>query len=399
MVSVVEPPVLQPARAERRFALRLDGAMLLAVTGLLCVGYVMVVSSSLHLGVRLFDDVLHYPIRQAIHICMGLAFGALMACVPLSLWESNSRSLMMMALGLLVLVLIPGVGIQVNGSYRWIGIGGFRLQVSEVVKLVSVMYMAGFLTRHVEMVRNSAQGVVKPLALLSIAFALLMAEPDFGSTFVIFCTAIGMMFLGGARMWEFVMLMLMGAAAAVGLVASSSYRMERITAFMDPWSDPLNSGFQLIQSLIAMGRGEWLGVGLGSSIQKLFYLPEAHTDFIFAVLGEELGLVGSCAVIALFGVLIWRAFQTGKLAERLGLRFPSLLAYGVGIWIGLQAFINIGVNMGVLPTKGLTLPLISYGGSSMIVMCSAIGLLCRVHHETCLTMEDQLKEKTPWQFV
>lgn len=399
MVSAAAQVAVVTPRSERRLNYRADRMLLFAVLCLLCVGYVMVVSSSLHLGARLFDDVMHYPVRQLIHIGLGLCCGVVMAAIPLSLWSGNSRTLMLLGLGLLVLVLIPGIGIQVNGSYRWIGIGGFRLQVSELVKLISVMYMAGYLTRHVELVRSSVQGVVKPLALLSIAFALLMAEPDFGSTFVIFCTAIGMMFLGGARLWEFLLLMLMGAAAAVGLVASSAYRMERITAFMDPWSDPLNSGFQLIQSLIAMGRGEWFGVGLGSSIQKLFYLPEAHTDFIFAVLGEELGLAGSCAVIILFGLIVWRAFQTGKAAERLSMRFASLLAYGIGIWIGLQAFINIGVNMGVLPTKGLTLPLISYGGSSMIVMCGAIGLLCRVYHETCLSLENQLKEKTPWQYV
>lgn len=383
----------------RRGRYYLDGWMLFAVVSLLSIGYVMVVSASLHLGDRMFDNIWHYPARQAAHIVIGVLGAYVMANIPLSVWEKSGPSLILVAIGLLVLVFIPGIGVKVNGSYRWVNLGVARLQVSEVVKLICILYMAGFLTRHVNDVRESIKGVIRPILPLGIVFGLLMAEPDFGATFVIGFCVICMMFLGGARLIEFAALVLIGIVLGAFAIVSSAYRMERVTAFMDPWADHLGSGFQLVQSLIAMGRGEWLGVGLGSSIQKLFYLPEAHTDFIFAVLGEELGFAGSCVVILLFGLLVWRAFQMGKAAERLNLRFYSLLAYGLGVWVGLQAFVNIAVNMGALPTKGLTLPLISYGGSSMIIMCMVVGLLCRVHHETQLHLMTQLKGGSSWQYV
>lgn len=383
----------------RRGRYYLDGWMLFAVVSLLSIGYVMVVSASLHLGDRMFDNIWHYSARQAAHIVIGVLGAYVMANIPLSVWEKSGPSLILVAIGLLVLVFIPGIGVKVNGSYRWVNLGVARLQVSEVVKLICILYMAGFLTRHVNDVRESIKGVIRPILPLGIVFGLLMAEPDFGATFVIGFCVICMMFLGGARLIEFAALVLIGIVLGAFAIVSSAYRMERVTAFMDPWADHLGSGFQLVQSLIAMGRGEWLGVGLGSSIQKLFYLPEAHTDFIFAVLGEELGFAGSCVVILLFGLLVWRAFQMGKAAERLNLRFYSLLAYGLGVWVGLQAFVNIAVNMGALPTKGLTLPLISYGGSSMIIMCMVVGLLCRVHHETQLHLMTQLKGGSSWQYV
>ncbi len=381
----------------RRGRYYLDGWLLFAAISLLSIGYVMVVSSSLHLGERVFDNIWHYPARQAAHILIGILMALLMANIPLSFWEKQGQNLILLAIGLLVLVFIPGIGVKVNGSYRWINLGVARLQVSEIVKFICILYMAGFLTRHVDDVRASIKGVIRPLLPLGIVFGLLMAEPDFGATFVIGFSVLCMMFLGGARLVQFVTLVLMLGVLGVLAIVSSAYRMERVTAFMDPWDDHLGSGFQLVQSLIAMGRGEWFGVGLGSSIQKLFYLPEAHTDFIFAVMGEELGFVGSCVVILLFGLVIWCAFQMGKAAERLNLRFYSLLAYGLGVWFGLQSFVNIAVNMGALPTKGLTLPLMSYGGSSMIVMCMVVGLLCRIHHETQLDLQDQLKGRSPWQ--
>lgn len=398
-MSVAMPHRDELQSASRRGRYYLDGWFLFAAFSLLALGYVMVVSTSLHLGERVYENIWHYPFRQAGHIVVGVLLALLMACTPLKVWEHSGPSLILVAIGLLVLVFIPGIGVKVNGSYRWINLGIARFQVSEIVKLVSVVYMAGFLTRHVEVVRASIKGVVRPLVPLGLVFGLLLAEPDFGATFVIAFTVVCMMFLGGARLIEFVILVLMAVVVGVVAIASSAYRMERVTAFMDPWADHLGSGFQLVQSLIAMGRGEWFGVGLGSSIQKLFYLPEAHTDFIFAVLGEELGLLGSTTVILLFGLLVWRAFQMGKAAERLNLRFYSLLAYGLGVWIGLQSFVNIAVNMGALPTKGLTLPLMSYGGSSMITMCVVIGLLCRIHQETQLDLEDQLKGSSPWQYA
>jgi len=383
----------------RRGRYYLDGWMLFAAMSLLCIGYVMVVSASLHIGERVFDNIWHYPARQAAHIVIGLMMALVMANIPLKAWEQSGPSLILVAIALLVLVFIPGIGVKVNGSYRWVNLGVARLQVSEIVKLVCIVYMAGFLTRHVNDVRESIKGVIRPMLPLGVVFGLLLAEPDFGATFVIGFSVMCMMFLGGARLIEFVTLVLMGVVLGVVAIASSAYRMERVTAFMDPWADHLGSGFQLVQSLIAMGRGEWFGVGLGSSIQKLFYLPEAHTDFIFAVLSEELGFVGSCVVILLFGLLLWRAFQMGKAAERLNLRFYSLLAYGLGLWLGLQSFVNIAVNMGALPTKGLTLPLMSYGGSSMIIMCMVVGLLCRIHHETQQEYVAQLKGRSAWQYA
>ncbi|MEH6503158.1 MAG: putative lipid II flippase FtsW [Cycloclasticus sp.] len=384
------------AMTPRRGRYYLDGWLLFAASSLLLIGYIMVVSASLHLGEKVFENIWHYPVRQAAHITIGILAAFSMAIIPLRIWEKSGPSLILVAIGLLVLVFIPGIGVKVNGSYRWINLGITRFQVSEIVKLICIIYIAGFLTRHVDDVRESIKGVIRPILPLGLVFGLLLAEPDFGATFVIGFSVVCMMFLGGARLIEFATLVLMAIILGVVAIASSAYRMERVTAFMDPWADHLGSGFQLVQSLIAMGRGEWFGVGLGSSIQKLFYLPEAHTDFIFAVLGEELGFIGVCTVILLFGLLVWRAFQMGKAAERLNLRFYSLLAYGLGVWIGLQSFVNIAVNMGALPTKGLTLPLMSYGGSSMIIMCMVIGLLCRIHHETKLDFEDQIKGASPW---
>jgi len=284
-------------------------------------------------------------------------------------------------LGLLLVVLVPGIGIKVNGSIRWLSIVGLRVQVSEVVKLISVLYIASYVTRHIDHVRKSAFGLLKPLMLFSVAFVLLLMEPDFGSAVVILVIAMSMMFLGGARLSQFVVLLILFSVLAVMVVYISPYRMARVLSFTDPWADAKNTGFQLTQALIAFGQGEFLGAGLGNGIQKLFYLPEAHTDFLFSVLGEELGLIGVMLTIGLFAVLITRAFRIGELAEKCGHKFSGLVAYGLAIWFGFQSFVNMGVNMGMLPTKGLTLPLMSYGGGSMIVMCCAVALLFRINYE------------------
>ena len=286
---------------------------------------------------------------------------------------------------MLLLVLVPGVGVEVNGAARWINAGLFRMQVSEPAKLLFIIYLARYLARHGEEVRSRISGFIKPIGLLAIAALLLLLEPDFGATVVLTATVMGMIFMAGVKLLQFSGLLGGAGLLLASLAVSSPYRMNRLTTFMDPWADPFDSGFQLTQSLIAIGRGEWFGVGLGSSIQKLFYLPEAHTDFVFAVLAEELGLLGVCFVIVVYAVLVWRAFLIAAQAARAENLFAAYLAYGIGIWFGLQSFINIGVNMGLLPTKGLTLPLMSYGGSSMIVMCAAIALLLRVDYETRCT--------------
>jgi len=376
-----------PSGAGRARLPRMDYLLLFAVMALAALGLVMVASASITLADRELGQPFYYALRQAIYIGAGVLLGMGVYRLRLALVEEAGLLLLLTAFALLLAVLVPGVGTQVNGSVRWLNTGLFRLQVSEPAKLMILLYLASYLNRHGEEVRMQLSGFIKPLALLGLAAILLLLEPDFGATVVMLATAMGMIFIAGVRLWQFGGMLGLGGVSLAGLAVSSPYRMERLTTFLNPWADPFNSGFQLTQSLIAIGRGEWFGVGLGASIQKLFYLPEAHTDFVFAVLAEELGLLGVCVVIALYALVVWRAFVIAIQAEKAGNGFASLLAHGIGIWIGLQAFINMGVNMGLLPTKGLTLPLMSYGGSSMVVVCAAIALLLRVDHETRCTVQ------------
>jgi len=368
-------------KASRVGRFHVDPLLLTICTSLLFIGYVMVASSSIHLGTKMLDNIWNYPLKQLIHIALGVVLGSYIATVPMRNWEKIGPLLFIVGLLLLIIVMVPGLGVKVNGSTRWLSLGGLRIQVSEVVKFFAVIYMAGYVTRHQQSLRESAFGLAKPLLLFLIASALLLAEPDFGSAVVILMIAMGILFLAGARLSQFAMLFAGLAVPAILLVIFEPYRMVRVTSFLDPWADPLNTGFQLVQALISFGRGEVLGVGLGSGIQKLSYLPEAHTDFLFSVIAEELGLLGVVTVVGLFSLLIWRAFQIGARAEQAGEEFSAYIAYGLGIWFGFQAFVNMGVNMGMLPTKGLTLPLMSYGGGSMMIMCCAVGLLFRVHNE------------------
>jgi cell division protein FtsW len=279
------------------------------------------------------------------------------------------------------MVFIPGLGHSVNGSRRWVRLGFLNFQISELTRVFVLIYVASYAVRRSEELRGSLMGLVKPLGLLMLIGLLLLAEPDFGAATVLFATGFGLLFVAGAQLrWTIGMVLVAGSGFAA-LAFATPYRVARIMAFLDPWAHYENSGFQLAQSLIAIGRGEWFGVGLGGSVQKLFYLPEAHTDFLFAVLAEELGLVGVVLTLALFIGLVWRSFHIARLAQNAGLQFASYLAIGFGLWLGLQAFINIGVNMGALPTKGLTLPLMSYGRSSLIVTIAWVGILLRVYHE------------------
>ena len=363
------------------YRFHIDQTLLAACLCLLGIGFVMVTSSSMHLGVKMADSVSYYPFKQLVHIILGLLFSALILTIPMKVWQKIGQPLFISGLVLLLVVLIPGIGVKVNGSTRWLSVIGVRIQVSEVMKFISVIYMAGYITRHNEHVRRSLFGLVRPLMLFSIACILLLLEPDFGSAVVILIIAMGMMFLGGARLSPFFALVGLVSTAAAILAYTSPYRLKRITSFVDPWEHARDSGYQLTQALISFGRGEVSGVGLGNGLQKLFYLPEAHTDFLFSVLGEELGLIGVILVIGLFTTLILRGFSIGEQAERTGEQFSALVAYGLAIWIGFQSFVNMGVNMGILPTKGLTLPLMSYGGGSMIIMCGAIAVLFRIHYE------------------
>jgi len=359
----------------------LDAVLIFIVLSLLCIGLVMVASASISVADSKTSTAFFYFYRQLIFAVIGLFAVMMIFKIRLVYWEKSGMALLALSFVMVVLVLIPGIGKTVNGSTRWIPIGVLNLQVSEVVKLFLMVYVAGYLVRHGEQVRSSLWGFIKPMIMVGLVCLFLLLEPDFGASVVIMVTVLGMTFLAGVRFTQFAAVITLFGSAAALLIITSPYRLQRLTAFVNPWADPFDSGFQLTQSLIAIGSGGWSGVGLGSSVQKLFYLPEAHTDFLFAVLAEELGLIGVIVVISLYAALVFRTFMIARKAESCGNQFAAYLSYGIGIWLGLQAFINIGVNMGVLPTKGLTLPLMSYGGSSLIVVCASIGLLLRISYE------------------
>ena len=370
---------LSRSAEQRHGRFPIDMILLSAALLLLALGLVMVVSASVSIAERQMNDPLYYLWRQGTFVCVGLIFAASVLRVRLVYWERLGPYCLLLGLILLVAVLI--FGREVNGSTRWLSLGPINFQPSEQVKLFVIVYLSGYLVRRGAEVRKSVTGFLKPMVLVGLISLLLILEPDFGAAAVITMTVLGMMFLGGVRLWQFGVLFSVVLAGMGALAYASPYRVARLTSFVDPWADPFDSGFQLTQALIAFGRGEWMGVGLGGSIQKLFYLPEAHTDFLFAVIAEELGLVGAVSIIVLFAVLVWRAFVIGTASAQAGDRFGSYTAYGIGMWLGMQAFINLGVNMGVLPTKGLTLPLMSYGGSSIVMSCVAVALLLRISHE------------------
>ena len=371
-----------------------DTWLMTVILLLIGLGLVMVASSSIAIADRQFHEPLHYFWRQSFSAVIGLSLIAASLKVPLSVWEFLSVPLLVLGLLLLVLVLIPGVGREVNGSTRWITFGSLSLQASEPVKICVIAYLASYMVRHGEHVRNNFAGFIRPICVLTIVASLLLLEPDYGSCVVLFATALGMLFMGGVPLGRLFAWVLTAIAVLATLAVLSPYRLQRLMSFSDPWQDPFNSGFQLTQALIAFGRGDWFGVGLGSSVQKLFYLPEAHTDFVFSVFAEEFGLLGSTILILLFSFLVWRAFVIGHIAERMGKLFAAYLAYGIGLIIGVQAFINMGVNLGVLPTKGLTLPLLSYGGNSMIITCLLLGILLRVEVENRQTKRSSEEKKS-----
>lgn len=383
MIRAAIPQALPRAFvAEPTWFDRWDYSLLAVAAILSCLGLVMVASASVSIAARETGNSLYFFWRQAAYLGVAVTLSVAAAGVPLNSWRRAGPLILVGGIVLLSVVLIPGIGREVNGSTRWLGLGMVNLQPSEPMKLFLVIYLAGYLVRRDAEVRSRIGGFLKPVVLLSVIAALLLLEPDYGATVVMFAMAFGMMFLAGVPMIIFLVWALITSVFFAALVLSAPYRLERLLTFMNPWADPFGSGFQLTQALIAIGRGEWFGVGLGSGVQKLFYLPEAHTDFLFAVLAEELGLAGMVAVIAMFAFLIWRAMQIGARAARVGDAFSAYLCYGVGLLFALQAFINIGVNMGILPTKGLTLPLMSYGGSSLITSCLSVGLLLRADHET-----------------
>lgn len=368
-----------PARLKTH--LKLDPVMLLIVGALLLGGFVILASASITVSDNTAGQPFYYVERQLFAALIGTAAGLACLFVPMKVWQTLSPLMLLIGLALLCLVLVPGVGHEVNGATRWVRFGIMNLQVSEPARLCLFIYIAGYVVRQQKALRERFVGFLRPMLVLTATCALLLAQPDFGAAIVLLATTLVVLFVAGARIRDF---LLFFSAAIVGIAAltlTSAYRMKRLTGFLDPWADPYDSGFQLTQSLIAIGRGEWFGVGLGNSVQKLFYLPEAHTDFVFAVFAEEFGLLGSLVLIGLFLALLWRIFRLALRAANAERYFETYLAMALGTWLGLQAFINVGVNMGLLPTKGLTLPLISYGRSSLIVTMTAIGLLMRIHHE------------------
>ncbi len=374
----------------------LDRGLLGVTLGLLAFGLVMVGSASLATADHAFGDPFHYLFRDLLALALALPAGALAYGVPPQRWQRHGTLLLFLGIGGLVLVLVPGLGHGANGATRWIRLGPLNLQASEFMKLFAVIYVSDYLVRRKEEVTHYLSGFLNPLLLVSLACALIMAQPDFGTTAVILATVLGLLFLGGAPLWQFAALLGLTLGALAALVLTADYRLRRITAFVDPWEHVYGAGYQLTQALIAFGRGHWTGVGLGNGIQKQFYLPEAHTDFIMAVIGEEFGLPGSAAVILAFAFITWKAFAIARRARARDQEFSAYLAQGIGLWLGLQGFVNMGVNMGLLPTKGLTLPFLSYGSNSLIMACMAMGILLRIDHEQRVAGPGSGGERGPW---
>lgn len=359
-----------------------DRFFLTLVVLLLSVGFVMVTSASVPVAERLFDNPLHFSIRHGIYMLIGLSLAYAVLNIPIQWWHNTN--LLLLVVGLLGLIAVLAVGRNVNGSTRWLYIGPIGIQTAEPAKLFFFVYLSSYLVRRHEEVRENLKGFLKPLFILFAFAVLLLMQPDLGTVIVMFGTSVVLLFLAGAKLWQFFGLIFTGLMSIAVLIIYSEYRWRRVTSFLDPWADPFGSGYQLTQSLMAFGRGGWFGQGLGNSVQKLEYLPEAHTDFILAVIAEETGLFGVLMVMSLLFLLFVRALWIGKRAQQKGLSFHGFLAYALAIWIGCQTFVNVGVATGMLPTKGLTLPFVSSGGSSLILMLIAAAIILRIDFEVRL---------------
>ena len=374
-------PVWQ--KLDLKQTLKIDSSLMWATIVLSVLGWLMVTSASMDWSERHYGNSLHISMRHGIYLCVGLLAAMVMVRIPLQWLRSLSAVFIVIALFSLILVLIPGIGREVNGSMRWISLGFMNVQPSEFAKIATVLYMASYLDRRREEVQSKWSGFMKPLFVLSLLSILLLLEPDFGAVVVLMLTTLALLFLGGVKAGQFILTAVVVLGASVLILLSQPYRLKRLTGYWEPWSSEnvFGSGYQLTQSLIAFGRGEFSGVGLGNSIQKLFYLPEAHTDFVFAIWSEETGILGAGIIVALFVYIFIKGMNLGKKALEKEQYFAAYVAYGMAMLIGFQAFINLGVNMGLLPTKGITLPFVSFGGSSLLACSIAIGLLLRVHHE------------------
>jgi cell division protein FtsW len=368
-----------PLRSPR--GVDIDFPMLAGCLALIGLGLVMIASASTEVAAAQTGNPMYYLIRHIIYVVIGVGAALATLMVPMAFWQKHSAKLLLVAVVFLILVLLPGIGREVNGAKRWIGFGIFNLQPSELAKVFTVLFLAAYMVRRQAEVREKLSGFIKPLMVLGPIAVLLLAEPDFGATVVLFGASIAMLFLGGINLVRFIPLGIGVLAVGILVMTKESYRLQRLTNFVDPWADQYGAGYQLSQALIAFGRGEWLGVGLGNSVQKQFYLPEAHTDFVFSVLAEELGMVGALLTVALFVFVSVRALYIGLWAEKAKQFFSAYVAYGLSfLWIG-QILINIGVNIGRLPTKGLTLPFLSYGGSSLVICCVCLAMLLRIEWE------------------
>lgn len=370
------------SRSAAAGALLYDRTLLWLILGLAAIGLVMVTSASMPIGQRLAQDPFIFARRDGLYMLVSLALALIVLRVPMLFWQRASGMLLLIAVALLLIVLV--VGNSVNGASRWIALGALRIQPAELSKLALFCYLSSYLVRKVDEVRNNFWGFCKPMSVMVILAVLLLAQPDLGTVVVLFVTTLAMLFLAGARLWQFLAIIGSGIFAVVLLIAAEPYRVRRVTSFLDPWSDPFGVGYQLTQSLMAFGRGELFGQGLGNSIQKLEYLPEAHTDFIFSIIGEELGFVGVVLILLIIFCVAFRAMAIGRRALQLDQRFSGFLACSIGIWFSFQSLVNVGATAGMLPTKGLTLPLISYGGSSLVVMSMALAFLLRIDFETRL---------------
>ncbi|WP_414704587.1 cell division protein FtsW [Pseudoalteromonas ruthenica] len=357
-----------------------DVPLIYALLCLIGVGFVMVTSASMPEAERLYDNPYHIMIRQAVFVALGFVLFIVAISVKMQWWKVANPYLLLLGLGLLVLVLI--VGNEINGSKRWIPMGPINIQASEVAKLFFFSYLAGYLVRKRDEVQENLKGFVKPISVFIVYAGLILLQPDLGTVVVMFVTTVGLLFLAGAKLWQFFALMLSGIGLVIALIVFEPYRWARVVGFLEPWEDPFGKGYQLVQSLMAYGQGGWLGQGLGNSVQKLQYMPHAHNDFIFAVVAEELGFIGVLTILVLLGTLVFRALLIGQRALKANKEYEGYLALGIGIWFAFQSMVNVGASAGILPTKGLTLPFISYGGSSFLVMAIAAGVLLRVDFET-----------------
>ncbi|PSJ40175.1 cell division protein FtsW [Zobellella taiwanensis] len=356
-----------------------DRQLVVLSLSLMAIGLVMVSSASIAEGIAVGDDAFYFVKRHGIFLLICLFLSALLLQVPMARWQRFNIAFLILALVLLVLVLV--IGREVNGSQRWLALGLFNVQPAEIAKLALFTFLAGYLVRKQNEVRQQWIGFLKPLVVMGLMSSLLLMQPDLGSVVVLFVTTLGMLFIAGARMAQFISLLTLGVGLVVGLIVAAPYRMKRVTSFLNPWEDPFGSGYQLTQSLMAFGRGGWFGEGLGNSIQKLEYLPEAHTDFVFAILGEELGFTGVMLVLLLQAWLAFKALHIGHKVLLGGRQYEGYLAMGIGIWFSFQTVVNVGAASGLLPTKGLTLPLVSYGGSSLMVMSAAVAVMVRIDFE------------------